>query len=906
MLEKRAKYTLIDLKALNKPSLDGIFVDQNIEINTNDLKDTIQKIASNFDEQTQRFDLEAEINKHPDSLFVKCFAIKADEMNDNGDWFGYDELKSATHTFVGVPVFTNHQNNDAEQARGKVIHSWWDENRKGIMIVARVDAAAYPQLARGIKEEYILGTSMGASRGHDLVTTSDGSKVRVDDLQIGDLVITHTGKVEPVAAICRTQEHSQLYHIKWSSNLSGLALSYEHPVLILNRDDTYTKFKSVKVYRKSISTIEKEVDVDFVPASEIKYNDYVLEWVDKSIEDDARINEETAFLLGVYAAEGYTQSNFVEFCFGKDDKNIGKTISFLKNNFSGKITEAERNERNGFYVRIFDTRFIKLCNEYIGTGCKRKRLNSKIKKWSYELQKIFLGAYLDQDGCVVKERKLSSGHSSGAGAMQASSASLQLLKDIRQLCLRIGCPATISSHNRVASRSTVMDQNFEYVEHIIYISNLVSNKLKKFSYKARQAPDIKKPKFDSFFYKDYIAHRVKDVVLINNSEPTYYVQIGDIDDENSDHSYILNNIATHNCSVKYSICSVCHNYAETPDQYCSCIKERKTRVVSAKTQKCSYHKHGVDKLCPICECKKGDAKTFKLNDQQCFEYNYGIKFIENSFVVNPACHDCGVTEVIDPQKFLAKVAKLQERLPLLIKEAQDIPLVCTDQSCIKLIDEKQASMIDEYLDFLDKGSEWILRLAGPDFLKKSIKHLIKTAGNKEIEDLNTALDLLTSVSQSMLSQKDQLDLEFLSDLVKVLSDLQSVTDELTEQGYGRLQSDSAEEGAPDDAAPGAPGGATPGMGGATPGMGEAQLPGSAAPMGTSKVRSGPAGDVGSVTGPLAQKKLNLNKIAENILIRRTIKLSPLSYNQDNLDLKLNMISQDSRDKLRLSLALLKS
>ena len=357
-------------------------------------------------------------------MFVKCFAIKADETNDNGDYFSKQELKKATNTFVGVPVFTNHQNTDAEEARGKVVYSWWNNTRNGIDIIARVDAEAYPKLARGIREEYILGTSMG-------------------------------------------------------------------------------------------------------------------------------------------------------------------------------------------------------------------------------------------------------------------------------------------------------------------------------------------------------------------------------------------------CAVQYSLCSICHNKAETPDQYCSHIKERKTRKISENNVKCNYQKFGDDE-CPLCSCKKGESKKIIVKEADVFEYNYGIKFIENSFVVNPACHDCGVTEIIDSQVFLSKISDISNKLPRLMKAAANQNTICTDKGCVRL------------------------------------------AGQQEIDKLNEALNSITSVSQSMLQQKDQLDLEFLSDLVSVLSDLQNITDELDQQGYGKLPSpnEANQTNQLDDQS-------------ITQQPVQQMQPMNPTGEGGSKIHTGPAGEVGNVTTPsiVANKKINFTKIA---------------------------------------------
>ena len=52
-----------------------------------------------------------------------------------------------------------------------------------------------------------------------------------------------------------------------------------------------------------------------------------------------------------------------------------------------------------------------------------------------------------------------------------------------------------------------------------------------------------------------------------------------------------------------------------------------------------------------------------------FEHNYGLKFIENSFVVNPACHDCGVKCVLNAPKVESKITAFKNTIGTLIKEA---------------------------------------------------------------------------------------------------------------------------------------------------------------------------------------------------------------------------------------------
>lgn len=107
--------------------------------------------------------IQAEMSKHPTALFFRAKAIVADETNSNGDYFSKDELKKSYHTFVGVPFFTNHNNQNVEDARGKIIYADWNEKDNAVYVVGFVDREAYPHICRGIEEDYMTGVSMGCS-----------------------------------------------------------------------------------------------------------------------------------------------------------------------------------------------------------------------------------------------------------------------------------------------------------------------------------------------------------------------------------------------------------------------------------------------------------------------------------------------------------------------------------------------------------------------------------------------------------------------------------------------------------------------------------------------------------------------------------------------------------------------
>ena len=106
-------------------------------------------------------------------LWVRARAIDADVDNANGDYFSKEELLKEVEikgekipsykTFEGVPIYTNHKNDDIEQAKGMVVYAEWDDKENCVYCTFFVDEEAYPDIARNIRTGVIHDVSMGAS-----------------------------------------------------------------------------------------------------------------------------------------------------------------------------------------------------------------------------------------------------------------------------------------------------------------------------------------------------------------------------------------------------------------------------------------------------------------------------------------------------------------------------------------------------------------------------------------------------------------------------------------------------------------------------------------------------------------------------------------------------------------------
>jgi ssDNA-binding Zn-finger/Zn-ribbon topoisomerase 1 len=127
-----------------------------------------------------RVDLAAEMRKHPDALWLRVRAIVADEANDNGDYFSREEVMKYYRTFEGVPVFTNHENQKVEAAKGKVVLAEWVDSENAVYCTMFVDREAHPALCRAIEEGYVTDVSMGTQVDYSTCSVCENKAFAAD------------------------------------------------------------------------------------------------------------------------------------------------------------------------------------------------------------------------------------------------------------------------------------------------------------------------------------------------------------------------------------------------------------------------------------------------------------------------------------------------------------------------------------------------------------------------------------------------------------------------------------------------------------------------------------------------------------------------------------------------------
>lgn len=126
-------------------------------------------------------------------LYTVVRAISA-RVNQNWDGWPSEELKKSYKTFIGKPVFVNHENHDPTKARGVVVAARYVENGmdKYVETVMEVDAGRFPKLAHEIKTGGLDSVSMGAEAGFTICSYCHNKATDLDDMC--DHVRHHKGK----------------------------------------------------------------------------------------------------------------------------------------------------------------------------------------------------------------------------------------------------------------------------------------------------------------------------------------------------------------------------------------------------------------------------------------------------------------------------------------------------------------------------------------------------------------------------------------------------------------------------------------------------------------------------------------------------------------------------------------
>jgi len=384
------------------------------------------------------------------------------------------------------------------------------------------------------------------------IVTAEGVK-HVEDICIGDMVLTHHGRFRPVVRTMRRRYHGKAYTISLNGRYGRtLTLTEEHPILVRSRDSSVEWRKPGEIVAgqhgskggvdrwnswaclPKLATELFQIDVlsllpsDFYTVDsggiarsyQSKYRgDETWPLVPSKID----LDEDFGYLLGMYAAEGdlgtrdRDLTGSIGFSLHESETAYIHRIERIAQRFGASLKVYPVEKSHSVTLRIASLPLAHVLNALCGKGARNKRVPAVVLAGPKEVRHGFLEGILDGDGRSI--------NSPSNVRMQRNLkvVSPALAWGVRTLLADIGHWATVSHcfERSVLPNGTVSDE-----PHTFYVVS--HNPERAFAYTLED---------ESYVYRPISAVEESDI----DSE-VYNVEVAD------DNSYV-SDFVLHNCEA---------------------------------------------------------------------------------------------------------------------------------------------------------------------------------------------------------------------------------------------------------------------------------------------------------------------------------------------------------------------
>ena len=495
--------------------------------------------------------------------------------NINADWFPWLSLAHrgrdyGHETFRDAHVFLHHKNKPhlGHTVYGDVPLSILNTSMRRVELIARLDREICAARGGGhIIDRVDAGefpdVSMGCFPAGTLITMGDGTRKSIEEIRVGDEVLTHRGHAHRVTKLHRRHYSGPLHFIRAEAHQT-LRATKQHPFYSVPENQV-----KEKDYHATLRwVVERELRPDWVDAEALNLDSYLLEPVpmEEVIPMWLHAKNEQAFarLLGYYLAEGHLLRNKkgelsgIELTTHKDDPVHGE-IERLCSDFGTKNPPSFHNRvnsENSVGIYIFDRELAEMCSRHAGSYSKTKKLSKEVMLWPKGLQFQMLGAYANGDGCGPFE-----------GSLKFSTSSQDLSWQVCQLLLRKGF---IPSHSVLHHDATGFSSK-PTIEYVVHIGKQQAHHFASVCAKVRPS-EVLKAKNSRVFALEKGSKNMFIVTPIREMS-AFHVEMEVFNFEvEEDNSFVAEGLAVHNCKVPWDECSICLHRSAEKEDYCQCMR----------------------------------------------------------------------------------------------------------------------------------------------------------------------------------------------------------------------------------------------------------------------------------------------------------------------------------------------
>jgi len=501
------------------------------------------------------------------------------------------------------------------------------------------------------------------------VTMADGRRIAIEDVQPGDMVLTHKGRAREVlnkqikggkwgmrtihavglaSPITSTANHP--YYVlrpvevcacgcgeilpvyapavkKPTTRSLTRRFKRGHDKRILNPNNTYSmdEFKRRKAQMGEIQNPE----VVKVRADDLRVGDFVAFPRVKDGEHTVPVSEGKARLLGYFLAEGsfnkrkgHRTTVVFSFSMGEKDTFIAEVVRLLEQEFPGrnKPWVQDRVDRNTCVVYLTSRLAADWFHKHGGEYSHGKCLSTDAMNWSQENHKHLIGAWLNGDGHRAKAH---------GGFLVGTTVSLDIASQMHALMAKCGWFARFEA--RIGSKSVTVAEAINggvavrdeatgrLPAYLLTIGNTQSVELH--GYCAKAPPTAKYDNQNNRTFEDWV---VSPITAIEESTYEGWVHNMEVAE---DHTYIAEGVSVGNCTVDGTICTKCGHWAADETEMCPHIKYEKGNTFLDDQGR----QHRVAELC----------------GHKSLDPTGGVQFVEGSWVGTPAFTGAVLRNIIE-------------------------------------------------------------------------------------------------------------------------------------------------------------------------------------------------------------------------------------------------------------------
>ncbi len=510
----------------------------------------------------------------PDEVPIHLIAMGATEKfgcNRNGDGFREQVLLDFHKTFEKFARFyRDHANKDPARSYGLVKAAFYNVPMARVELICALNAnEAAARRNGGLVADRELqklasGKDIPVSMACVLdptypVLTRDRGYVNISDVKTGDFVWTHDGQWRRVKQLNRRKYTGTAYTFTMNGLPLPLELTADHPmfakVFAGSREAAAVKAKAGRYFRDA--EVFETSPAGWTHAEHVGVGDrFFVRPITSYGADFAGIGDvRLAAVMGYYLAEGSCDETTVNFACNMADSLPRRLPGLVRSMYPGVTVDIapKSNSAVGLAVLVYAAELCKFLGKYLGRSVENKVIPPEMFNASPEVKLAFLGAWLDGDGWLDKK------------GVHWSTSNRGLALQGRDLLLSIGIPASIYKIDH--TKCPTSGYTGSGIEYTLNVSHLDAWALAAHSEKSAQFAPPKQL-------------RTKPAALRRCPDGLYAVRVSGVTQREvvdqltynfeveTDESYSLGGLISHNCSVSHDICSYCGNKAKTRRDYC--------------------------------------------------------------------------------------------------------------------------------------------------------------------------------------------------------------------------------------------------------------------------------------------------------------------------------------------------